>query len=373
MRIGIDARFYGSNIGIGRYTQNLIFNLGKIDKKNQYIIFGGKRINKDIANFANFKFIKLTTRPYSLAEQIINPFIFHQAKLDLLHVPHFNVPLLYSGPMVVTIHDLIKHQSRGRQTTTRSPATYYFKYLAYRITFGFSVKKAKHIITPSQWTKNQLAKKYPQAKDKTSVIYEGVDRAIKKIKDRSLFKKISQEYSLPQSFLLYVGSLYPHKNIDALLGGVKILDQTGKGITLVIVSGRDVFLKRTQKKINRLGLEKRVKVLHKISNKKLSILYSNALALVFPSFLEGFGLPGLEAMACDCPVIASNSSCLPEIYGQAAEYFNPHQPKQIADKIKLLINNPAKKKILIDKGQRRQKQFNWQKNARETLKIYKNA
>ena len=152
MRIGIDARLYGNkHTGIGRYAKNLILNLAKTDRKNTYIIFGKKDIESEISSLKRFKFVKLNTPIYSLAEQIINPIVFLRAKLDLLHVPHFNAPILYPGKLVITVHDLIKHISTGKETTTHSTVVYWIKQIIYRLVVFINIKKASVIITPSKF------------------------------------------------------------------------------------------------------------------------------------------------------------------------------------------------------------------------------
>jgi len=166
-------------------------------------------------------------------------------------------------------------------------------------------------------------------------------------------------------FVLYVGSLYPHKNVISLVKAAKKLE-----IALVVVSARNVFLKKLQKQVKKAGAENLVTFTGFIPDKKLKSLYQQAAVFVFPSLLEGFGLPGLEAMAAGCPVLASNSSCLPEIYGQAALYFNPLDIDQMAAKIKAVIEKPRLAAKLRRLGRRQVKKYSWAKTARETIKVY---
>ncbi len=156
MKIGIDCRIYGSkHTGIGRYVQNLVENLLEIDKHNEYVLF----VNKDFQSqflALKVKIVPVDIPHYSLKEQIILPRIIKKEKLDLVHFPHFNVPMFYSGKYVVTIHDLIKHLSKGPSTTTHKGSVYWLKYLGYKIVFKQTIKRADKIITPSNFVKNEI-------------------------------------------------------------------------------------------------------------------------------------------------------------------------------------------------------------------------
>jgi glycosyltransferase involved in cell wall biosynthesis len=365
MKIGIDARLYGtSHTGIGRYVQNLIENLGKIDKKNTYVIFGHPSLKADIEKFPNFKFVKLETKIYSLAEQIINPLIFSREKLDLLHIPHFNAPILYRGKLAITIHDLIKHFSTGSQTTTLPGYIYYLKRLAYKLIVYLNIKKARIIITPSKYWQDYLVDKYFLNPSKVFVTYEAVNSNFSKtISDKSIINK----YHLKKPFLVYTGNLYPHKNIPTLINAVKQFNQKHTHqLQLVIICSRSIF----QESIPKLSF---IKILENVSDHDLASIYYQGLALVQPSFIEGFGLTGLEAMAANLPVLSSKSTCLPEIYTSAALYFDPHSVDDLVEKINLIITDQKLTNDLIEKGKIRVKQFSWHKMAKETKVIYSKA
>ncbi len=280
------------------------------------------------------------------------------------------MPVWTSKNYIVTIHDLIKHFSKGKETTTRSRTVYWLKYLIYLLVFKLTVKRAKKIIVPSKWVRQQLIQNYSFTQNKVIVIYEGVGNKIRPVKPKFLQKTLAK-YQITLPYIVYVGSLYPHKNVFTLLWAIKIFNQKfSPQIKLVIVSARNIFFKRIQKQIDQLKIQEKVILTGFVDDKELAALYQKALAFVFPSLMEGFGLPGLEAMVCGCPVIASNSSCLSEIYHQAALYFDPSDPKAISLKIKQLMDNPQLRKKLIARGYKRVKNFSWRKNALETLKIY---
>ena len=387
IRIGIDARMYGpQNAGIGRYIKNLIEELSKIAPHKPQIRFVLFLRKQDIAPLRKkynrlFQYIEADIPHYSLAEQLILPFILYRSKCDLIHFPHFNIPLGYRRPFVATIHDLTKHFSRGKETTTRNTTLYYIKYLGYKIIFGNIIKRAKLIFVDSDYVKRDLIKHYQVKHEKIIVAYLGVDRELKakghlpKSKLVSNRKVTNQDilarYQISKPYLLYVGNIYPHKNIERLIGAIGTAKKTVINLSLVIVCARNVFRKRLQQKIRRLNAGKYIYLIDFVNDKDLAILYQQAMAFIFPSLSEGFGLPGLEAMACGCPVISSTATCLPEIYGDAALYFNPLKIDDIAQAIINLNKNAELRKSLIKKGYQQVKKYSWQKMAKKIIEGYR--
>ena len=364
MKIGIDARFYGtSHTGIGRYVENLVQNLGKVDKLNTYIIFGPPEIKSAISSFPNFHHVLLTTKPYTFAEQLVNPIIFYTAKLDLLHLPHFNAPILYLKPYILTIHDLIKHLSTGKDTTTLTAFSYYLKHAIYKLLVLYHLKKAKHLITPSEYWKAELIKKYFLPPTKISVTYEAVSASFKKINKTSP-EKLLAKFDLRKPFLVYTGNLYPHKNLPFAVTAINEFNALHEhDLQLAIVCGRHAFL-------GNIPSDPLVRFAGSLTDAEIVTLYSQAVAFIQPSLIEGFGLVGLEAMSVGLPVLSSTATCLPEFYANAALYFNPHDKADLIQKINYLISNPDVRKDLIDKGTLQVKKFSWSKMARLTKAIY---
>lgn len=174
-------------------------------------------------------------------------------------------------------------------------------------------------------------------------------------------------------YFLYVGNAYPHKNLERLLEAIASLKYSVLGIKLILVGGEDHFYKQLKKKVEVMGLTESVSFYGPAKREELTSLYQKALALVFPSLMEGFGLPGLEAMASSCLVVCSDIPVFREIYGEGALYFDPKNPKDIAEKLKMVCSNVLKqqnKEEMIRKGQEQVKKYSWGKLARETFKIY---
>ena len=179
MKIGIDCRLAGSkHAGIGRYTESLLLNLLKKDLKTNWVLFfydkdQAKNVLKNQIKKKNVQVVIAPIKHYSLEEQLRLPKIFKSTKLDLLHVPHFNIPIFYKGKLVVTIHDLLWHEYKGGSATTLSPTKYFLKYLFYKIIARLAVTKAKKIIVPAQTIKDTVIKFYPKTKNKIVITKEG--------------------------------------------------------------------------------------------------------------------------------------------------------------------------------------------------------
>lgn len=368
MKVLIDARFYGlENAGIGRYVINLVDQLQEIDQKTSYTIFLKEKYFKTLKLPGNWTKVRVDIPHYSLAEQLLLPKVLSSEKFDLVHFPHFNLPLAFSGPFVLTIHDLIKHTSRGRQTTTRAPFLYWPKYVGYKVVFSNAVRRAKKVFVPSRWVKQELGKNYPDVLGKLVVTYEGVDEVFEKRAENRKKTAILKKYKIKKPYVVYAGSAYPHKNLERLVEATKTLE--GR-VDLVLASSRNVFLKRLESYLKQTGA-KNTAVLGFVPDEDLAVLYQEAQAFVFPTLSEGFGLPGLEAMATGTPVICSDIPVLREVYADAALYFNPEDAQDIVRKIEEVLGfNEKTRQDIIAKGQKRAKSFSWRKMAKQTLKTY---
>lgn len=377
-RIGIDARFYGPiGKGLGRYTQEIVDNILKIDQYNDYIIFL-RRDNFDelvIDNYPNAKKVLMELRWYSLKEQLLMPFYLKREKLDLVHFCHFNVPFFVPSEFVVTIHDLILTKFKTIRATTLSPWLYHLKNFFYRIIIKRALKKSKKIITVSNFTKNDIIEQFKIPADKIEVTYEGVANLAKGSDSLFITKldqsKVLNSYSIENSFLLYVGNAYPHKNLDFLLRAFKVLYQEDQSLRLVLVGQEDYFYRQ----IKDLDFElfpnnSPVIFTGYVPDNELEILYQQALLYVFPSLYEGFGLPPLEAMAKSCPVLSSQAASMPEILGSAAMYFDPRDQADFLKKSRELISNEVLRLELIERGREQVKKYSWWDCALATREIY---
>jgi glycosyltransferase involved in cell wall biosynthesis len=367
MRIGIDARMYRSSVaGIGRYSQNLIKNLLEIDHENQYVLFMTSEDEKEfkiqISNLKmtmqNAKIIIANIPHYSIAEQTKLPKIIAKEKLDLMHFLNFNFPVRYKGKFIVTIHDLTLffYPETAKQTN-------FIKRLAFSGIFNKAVKNAQKIIAVSQNTKDDIIKKFALVKDKIEVIYEAADdRIFNEVSEKDI-EAIKSRYGIGDTpVILYVGQMRPHKNVAGLIEAFKILKKEK--------SAKLVLLGKSNDEIDKIGKIRDIVMPGFVADKELSAWLKIADVFCFPSFYEGFGLPGLEAMQAGTPVLAAKASSLPEIYQDAALYFDPSKSQDIADKIKLVLENQKLRDDLIKKGKEVVSQYSWKKTAQETLKLY---
>ncbi|MBI2335117.1 glycosyltransferase family 4 protein [Candidatus Daviesbacteria bacterium] len=342
MKIAIDARMY-QEAGVGRYIRNLIENLKKIDKQNKYILF-----SPDI-------------KWYSIKEQIKLPGLLKSLKPDLVHFPHFNVPIFYKGKFVITIHDLIHQHFSMQRATTHGTLIYKIKQLGYKKFFENAIKKAERILVPSNFVKNQLINDWEIKGSKIVVTYEAVDDKILSIGNNLSLSK--------EKYIFYVGNAHPHKNVEGLIKAFLKLKINFPKLKLVLAGHDHYFWQRIKKEYQ----DKDIIYRGYVSDEELVTLYKNAGCFVMPSFEEGFGIPLLEAMALGCPVVSSNAGSLPEIGGDAAIYFDPHSEKDIITKISMVLDNENLRKDLIKKGLQRYKKFSWKKMAKQTLEVYESC
>src|SRR5258708_37061278 len=367
MRVGIDARLWNES-GVGRYTRNLIFELQKIDRGTEYVLFA---LHKDFDNILsqiknpNVRVIGTNIRWHSLSEQVQLPHMLYKQKLDLMHFPYFSVPIIYNKPFVVTIHDLILHHFSTGEASTLSFPIYRAKHMGYSFIMSQAARRAKKIITILESTKQEIVDHLGVEKNKISVMYEGVDKKV--IGDDA--DKVPASVKKP--FILHVGNVYPHKNADRLVEAFDIFSKEDKLIQLVFVGRTDYFQRRLKKKIHTLASRERITFVGEVSDGELSQLYRNAAALFIPSLMEGFGLPAVEAMANACIVIASDIPSLKEVCKNAALYFDPYNTESLVNMLRIVT---AKKKQEfrenIRAGQKRVLDFSWEKMAKETQALY---
>ncbi|MEX0598403.1 MAG: glycosyltransferase family 1 protein [Candidatus Paceibacterota bacterium] len=374
MKIGIDARFFGtSGKGLGRYTQKLVEELEQVDHNNQYYIFLNKH-NFEEYNPKNPNFHKvLADIPwYSWQEQIIFPKILNKYKLDLVHFLHFNVPILYSKPYFVTIHDLILLEYPTRRASKLNTIMYTIKNIAYRLVIMKAIKTSKKIIAISKYTKQSIQKHFHTKDNKIAMIYEGVDLERFNLLNAQEFdfKKFNIE---PHKYILYVGNVYPHKNIDKLVDVFHALKQKpdiDKDLKLVLVGKKDYFFENIINHTKNLDLEKSVIFPGYVPDNQLISLYEKSLFYVFPSLYEGFGLPPLEAIALGAPIVISKATCLPEIFGEHIEYFDPKSKDNMQEVLYSFILDNKKRELQKTYHHSILSKYSWLDMAKDTKKLY---
>lgn len=357
MHIVIDARMIGKKMhGIARYTYNLIKNLVKIDPRNRYTILVTKDIGDLPASTGNLEMRFLKSRWISVSEQWELVKILKVLKPDLYHTPSFVAPVFNPFPMIMTIHD-VNHIALANNYTA-----------LHRLYYKFIVKPSAHksakILTGSDFSRREISKYLSMPNEKIKVIYYGCDEEFKPIEDLQNLRRVREKYGFPKSFILYVGSHKPHKNLSNLL---KAYARISLDIPLVLSGkGNEKLLEISR----RLNIEKRVRWVGEIEKNDLPSVYNCATVFVFPSIYEGFGLPPIEAMACGCPAVVSNVTSLPEVCGDAAYYVDPFDVTSMANGIYKVITDEGLKENLVRKGLQRVKMFHWKESAEEHMKIF---
>ena len=367
MRIGIDARMYGKKIsGLGTYTENLIKNILKIDQENEYFLFLLE------PNFSQFQTssnkvhkIKANSKWYSYSEQTKFLNLLNKCKLDLMHFPHFNAPIFYNRPRITTIHDLTPKFFPGHKQKL------WWHKKAYELTIKTSLKKSRKIIADSVSTKEAIIKYFNVPAEKIAVVYLGIEPDFKIIDNYAKIKELKDKYKITKPFIFFISAWRSHKNFEGLIKAFEILKkQSDFDFQLVLGGEEDPYYPNIRKTINNSEFKDDIITPGFIPSEGLPIFYNAAEIFVIPSFYEGFGLIGLEAMACGLPVISSNKTSLPEILGEAALYFDPYNIGEMAQTIKKVLTSPELKNQMRQKGLEQIKKYSWQDCAQKTLEIY---
>ena len=363
MKVAIDARLYGTEFtGLGRYTMNLVDSLADIDSKNQYSILLRDKYYKKLKLPKNFSKFRAEFPIYSFQEQFYLPVLLNKLSPDITHFPHLNVPVLYGRRFIVTIHDIIM-QKQGRQASTLPFPVYYLKRFPFKYTAHFAVKRSEKIICPSKAVKQEIIDFYKVPEGKIMVTYEGAGKNIKFDKDSKTDHG---------KYFFYVGNAYPHKNLKTLIKALKELNKgLDEEVEMFIRTDKNEFRERLERYAKQIDAMKHVDFVNRLSDSELGELYHKSLAFVFPSFTEGFGLPGLEAIQNRTLLAASDIPVFKEVYGDNALYFDPNDHKDLVKamrKVLSLSKNERQKRI--KESQTLLKSYSWRKMAQETRKVY---
>ena len=354
MKVAVDARMYNAS-GIGTYIQNLV-------KNNCYeIALGNKDELKDIKEINNI--IEFDSPIYGIKEQLKFPYKeLKKFKPDLLHIPHYNVPIFYRGDMIVTIHDTT-HLVLEEFLPNKLAKIYA------KIMIKIAIKKAKIILTVSENSKRDIIKYFKVDEKKVKVTYLGVKENIVE-KSIEQIDYLYKKFSIPKDkkLLMYVGNIKPHKNLERLLTAFSKL-KNNKEYTLLLVGKAFENYNLLEGREKELGIADKVIHTGIVSEDELVDLYNLVDLFVYPSLYEGFGLPVIEALRCGTKVVCSNTSSLPEVGGKVVTYFNPMDVDEIAKVIETEIEQQDTEE---DKKRRIEwaRNFEWKKTSEEIKKAF---
>lgn len=355
--------------GIGRYVENMVSQLLHINSGHQFVLLIRPQDRTKLTfSTKGVEIIETDIPWYTPQEQIALLKILNDVNPDLVHFTNFNIPLNYRKPFVVDVHDLTMLHHKVMRGGLIAPFTYRLKDVVMRHVLKTAINRSKVVFTPTQYVRSEVAKRYRVSEDKIVITGSAADRM--QAKGKVNLKK----FGITKPYLLFVGNAYPHKNLERLIRAIEVLgkDESYKG-QLVIAGKQDDFHRRLEKLSKKLKLDEQVRFTDWVSEAELAGLYEQATLYLFPSLSEGFGIPGLEAMAYDLPVLSSNATCLPEVYGAAAEYFDPLKVEEMAATIKRVLENPKRQQELIKAGRQRLKLYTWEQSAERVLKGYTQA
>jgi glycosyltransferase involved in cell wall biosynthesis len=364
MRIAIDARKL-HDFGIGTYIRNILRGLARLDPETEYIVLCRSDDMEAAAQLgANFRAVAETAKPYSLSEQFSIPLTLVRERAHLFHEPHYVLPTATRCRSVVTIHDCI--HLMFPQYLPGSLAHIYA-----RASMWTAVRKSDRILTVSEASKRDILRFFDVPPEKVEVIYNAIDERFLAAPDTERMDLIRQRYQLDHPFLLYVGNIKPHKNLERLIDAFGRVRAAGLDeLRLVIIGDEISRYPAMRQAVHRHQLDKYVRFLGFQPYETLAGFYRLARAFVFPSLYEGFGLPPLEAMACGTPVVTSNVSSLPEIAGGAALLVDPYDTASIAEGITRAVTDEPLRQQLAQRGLARARDFSWAQSVAATHRIY---
>jgi len=358
MKLVIDARESGTSTG--RYVDKLIEYLNKLKPDYKVVILTTKPRLEFMSKLApHFEVIESHYKEFTFAEQIGLLRQLNKLQPDLVHFPMIQQPILYRGKVVTTMQDLTTVRFRN---PSKNWLVFVIKQQVYKLVTYWAAHKSARLMTPSEYVKEDVARYTRINSRKVTVTLEAADA----IPDPP--EAIADLDGKP--FLMYVGRPQPHKNLERLIEAFAILRQTNPNLRLVLAGKKDALYRQLKKQTELRGI-KNVLFTGFVSEGQLRWLYEHTSAYIFPSLSEGFGLPGLEAMIHGAPLVSSDATCLPEVYKDAAVYFDPLNIEEMASVISNVLSDEPLRKHLIARGKVVAGGYSWQRTAQQTLDVYK--
>ncbi|MGH2506590.1 MAG: glycosyltransferase family 4 protein [Ktedonobacteraceae bacterium] len=372
MRIALDyTAAIRQGAGIGQYVRSLVHAMLEQDAHNRYtLLTSGRATNEHPFPCAE----NVRGRNLMLSDRYLNilwyrwhvPILanYVTGPVDIYHGLDFVLPPLSKKiRKVVTIHDLafLEHP----ETAFPTVAVYLNKVVPEAVT------RADVVVAVSQTTKQSLITHYHTPAEKIVVIPCGVGPQFQRVTDSVILEGIRSKFALQQPFIFCVGTLQPRKNHLGLIRAFHEMQQNKPNPLILVIAGDKGWMyEETQNLVKELKLEEKVRFLGRIGEHELIVLYSLAEMFAYPSFIEGFGIPPLEAMACGVPVITSNTSSLPEVAGDAALLVDPHDVHSIADALRRVAEDTQLREDLRQRGYRQAQRYTWSGAAAKMLAVY---
>jgi glycosyltransferase involved in cell wall biosynthesis len=372
VKVAIDIRRM-TEFGIGTYMRNVVRTLARLDRENKYFLIGSPTKVAECGPLpGNFHAIALATRDDTVKGNLEFRAIVRRLGCDLAHIPHlYWIPRGLPCPYVITVHDLLEHMYAARDGSSLRRSLHF--HLTRRV-----LGRAARILAVSQFTKNEIEKIFRIPEERIEVVYNAIDeRFLHGHASDSDREMIAERYQVTYPFVLYAGAIRPHKNVVRIIEAFSALktqlEKEGQLLELkLIVIGDDLSSHpRLRRTVIRSGVQNDVRFLGFVPIEVLRIFYDVAKAFVFPSLYEGFGLPPLEAMAHGTPVVASNTSSIPEVTGTAALLVNPENVFEIERGLQRALLDPALRERMKQRGYEQAKRFSWMSSVARILEIYR--
>ncbi len=368
MRIGIDlSSVCRRTSGIEYYALHVARALLQADKENEYVLFFSKETHPELRQpHLEFEERICPVGNQIFCEQIWLPLTAANESLDLIHFPAFPPSPLNWGRTVLTVHDATVWRLPD---TTSKKGRCYFKGL-YKLSMG----RSKRVVTYSQNSRDEISRFASLPKEKIVAIYPAANEVFQPMRNENRLRTTERELGLPRHFILTVGTIEPRKNHLTLIQVYETLRRRyGFKHKLVIVGRKAWGYKQLIGRINRSLYKDDILLTGFIPTSQLVAVYNLAQLFIYPSVYEGFGLPPLEAMSCGCPVVASNSSSLPEVVADAGILIDPYDVEAMAEAVTRLLEDGSLRETMITKGFDRARTFTWEKAALATLRVYREA
>lgn len=356
-KIVIDARESGTSTG--RYIDKLIEHLSHLETDHKFLVLTKENRLSFMRKIApKFKAIECPYEEFTFTEQLDLLKQLRNLQADLVHFGMVQQPIYYRGRTVTTMHDLTTARFRN---PSKNWLVFTVKQQVYKWVNRVVARKSSAIITPTEFIKDDVARFARINSRKITVTYEAAEPITDSAKP---IPELEDE-----DFIMYVGRATPHKNLDRLVEAFALLRQNYPHLKLVLAGKQDSLYKAIEKRAHKKGI-KNIVFTGFVEEGELRWLYENTQAYVFPSLSEGFGLPGLEAMSAGAPVVSSNATCLPEVYKDGAEYFDPESVEDMAAAITRVLGDEKLRKQLIRQGKAVASKYSWNRMAEETLTVY---
>jgi glycosyltransferase involved in cell wall biosynthesis len=376
MKIGIEGQrlFRKKKHGMDMVALELIKNLQELDHENEYFIF--VKPDEDcsvLKETSNFNIIELEGGPYPIWEQFALPKAAKKYGCDVLHCTSNTAPFFTDVPLITILHDIIYMESSYLKILTSSASSYQkFGNIYRKLVVPRVVKKSKKIVTVSHFEKNRIGEFFGiKGNNKLEAIYNGVSEHFKEITNKKELQRVKSKYNLPEKYFFFLGNTDPKKNTRGTLKAFSnFLKQTKSDHKLVMLDYDQTELNKLLIDINDTNLINHIVLTGYVINTDLPAIYSQCDIFLYPSLRESFGIPMLEAMSCNVPVITSNTSSMPEIASDAALIINPFNPEEITQGLIEIINNETYRASLCERGLKRSTAFSWTNMAKEYLKLY---